>query len=365
MIREADLRELVAFDGSDSPVLSLYLNVDPRTTTTEAYRLALRNLLESATDADPADKARIERFVDLEYDRQARSIVCFSCQKKDFWRVFTLNVPVEDMVTVARRPLVRKLVDMLNIYGHLGVVAIDKQGARFYAFHLGKLEEVVGALGEDVKRHKQGGWAASRYQRHEDEAARSNLKSFVELTDRFTRQYGWQQLVLAGAHSVVSQFQEMLPDHLRKLVIGTMPLETDASLLEVREKAEELARQAYADRTRALTEELVVQASKGDMAVMGLSDTLDALQQGQVYQLIFTENYAPPDGLVKRCLHCNYLSTADVDQCPLCGGQIRPMVDPVNNIARRAIAQGAQVLVLPSGNPLEEAGASIGAFLRY
>ena len=365
MIREADLRELVEFDGSDSPVLSLYLNVDPRATTTEAYRLALRNLLESATAADPADKARIERFVDLEYDRQARGIVCFSCQKKDFWRAFTLDVPVENAISVARRPLVRKLVDLLNIYGHLGVVAVDKQGARFYSFHLGELEEVVGALGEDVKRHKQGGWAASRYQRHEDEAARSNLKSFVELTDRFTRQYDWQQLILAGARETVAQFQEMLPDHLRKLVIGTMPLEPDASLLDVREKAEELARQAYDDRTQALAKDLVVHASKGDMAVMGLEDTLEALQQSQVYQLFFTESYAPPDGVVKRCLNCNYLTTAEAETCPLCGGELRPMVDPVNNIARRAIAQGAQVLVLPPGNPLEEAGASIGAFLRY
>ncbi len=365
MIREADLRELVEFDGSDSPVLSLYLNVDPRTTTPEAYRLALRSLLESAAEADPADKARIERFVDLEYDRQARGIVCFSCQKKDFWRVFTLNVPVENAISVARRPLVRNLVDLLNIYGHLGVVAVDKQGVRFYAFHLGELEEVVGALGEDVKRHKQGGWAASRYQRHEDEAARSNLKSFVELTDRFTRQYDWQQLILAGSRSTVVQFQEMLPSHLRKLVIGAMPLEPDASLLDVREKAEELARQAYAQRTRALAEDLVVQASKGEMAVMGLDATLEALQQGQVYQLLFTEHYAPPEGVVKRCLNCNYLTTAETDHCPLCGGDVRPMADPVNNIARRAIAQGAQVLVLDADNPLEKAGASIGAFLRY
>ncbi len=365
MIREADLRELVEFDGAEDPVLSLYLDVDPRTVTTEAYKLTLRGMLESVPEANPADKARIERFIDLEYDRQARSIVCFSCQKKGFWRAFTLDVPVENAIMVSRRPLVRKLVDLLNIYGHLGVVAIDKQGARFYAFHLGALEEVVGALGEDVKRHKQGGWSASRYQRHEDEAARSNLKSFVELTDRFARQYQWQQLILAGARNTVSQFQEMLPDHLQKRVIGAMPLELDASLLEVREKAEELARQAYASRTQSLAQELVVQASKGDMAVMGLEDTLEALQQSQVYQLIFTESYSPPEGVVKRCVHCNYLTTSDTDACPLCGGTIRPMVDPVNNIARRAIAQGAQVLVLPPGNPLDEAEAHIGAFLRY
>jgi len=365
MIRETDLQELVAFDGAENPVLSLYLNVDPRTTTTETYKLTLRNLLDSVPDADPADKKRIEQFIDLEYNRQARGLVIFSCQKRDFWRVFPLDIPVKNIAMASRRPLVRELVDILNTYGHLGVVAIDKQGARFYSFHLGALEEVVGALGEDVKRHKQGGWSASRYQRHEDEAAKSNLKSFMELTDDFTRQYQWQQLILAGAHGTVSQFQNMLPPHLNKLVIGAMPLETDASLQDVRERAEALAREAYERHTKTMADELVVQASKGDMAVMGLESTLDALQQGSIYQLFFTEGYALPENEVRRCTHCNYLTTAEVDVCPLCGGEMRPMVDAINNIARRAIAQGAQVVVLPPANPLEAEGVHIGAFLRY
>ena len=365
MIHEADLQELVAFDGAENPVLSLYLNVDPRTTTPETYKLTLRNLLDSVPEADPADKARIEQFVDLEYDRKARSIVIFSCQKRDFWRAFTLDVPVKDAIMLSRRPLVRKLVDMMNAYGHLGVVAIDRQGARFYSLHMGSLEEVVGTLGETVKRHKQGGWSASRYQRHEDEAAKSNLKSFAELTDVFARQYGWRQLILAGSHNTVSQFQEMLPQRLQELVIGTIPMETDASLQEVRERAEALAEEAYEQRTQALAEELVVQANKGDRAVLGLDDTLEALQNGSVYQLFFTEDYTLPENKVRRCTRCNYLTATPHDVCPLCGGEMRPLVDAINNIARRAIAQGAQVMVLPADNPLERHQTHIGAFLRY
>ncbi len=364
MIRDADLRELVTFDGADAPVLSLYLNVDPRTTTTEAYKLALRHLLDQVTQADPQDKARIERFIDLEYDRQARGLVIFSCQAKDFWRVFPLNVPVDNAIMVSRRPLVRKLLDLMNIYGHLGVIAVDKQGVRFYSFHLGDLEEVQGALGEDVKRHKQGGWAASRYQRHEDEAARSNLKAFADMTEALMQTLGWQQLILAGAHNTVAQFQAMLPQHLQKRIIGTMPLEPDASLLDVRERAEAIARDAYQRHVQELAQDLLVQANKGN-AVMGLEDTLEAVQQGQVYQLMFTEGYTPPAGLVKRCTQCNYLTTQDTDTCPLCGGELRPMVDPINNLARRAIAQGAQVFVLPSDNPLAAENLHIGAFLRY
>lgn len=365
MIREDDLQELVTFDGAENPVLSLYLNVDPRSTTVELYRLSLRSLLAKAENADPADKARVEQFVELEYDRQARGIICFSCQKRDFWRVFTLNVPVKDAVMVSRRPLVRNLVDVMNTYGNLGVVAIDQQGARFYSFHLGALEEAVGALGEDVKRHKQGGWAASRYQRHEDETAKSNLKSFVELTEKLTRLYQWRQLILAGSNKTVNQFQNMLPHHLRQLVIGTMPLELDASLQEVRERAETLAVEAYERHVQKLMEDLIVQASKNGKAVIGLEPTLDALQSGSIYQLFFTEDYSLPENKVRRCTQCQYLTTTSTAACPLCGGEMRPMVDAVNNIARRAIVQGAQVITLPPDNPLEAHDVHIGAFLRY
>ena len=117
MIQEADLRELVEFDGQSSPVLSLYLNVDPRHRTTDKYRLALRRLFDSEPQVDPADRKRVEQYIDLEYDRQARGIACFSCVKKDFWRVFTFEVPVDDAIMIDRRPLVRRLVDCQQAQG--------------------------------------------------------------------------------------------------------------------------------------------------------------------------------------------------------------------------------------------------------
>lgn len=365
MIHEADLRELAEFDGEGNRVLSLYLDVDPRHTTSEIYKLALRNLFDSVPEVDPADQARVEQYIELEYDRQARGIVCFSCQKKDFWRVFPLDVPVENAIMVSRRPLVRRLVDLFNVYGNLGVAAIDKRGARFFAFHMGSLEEAIGALGEDVKRHKQGGWSASRFQRHEDEAAKGNLKKFVELTEKFARQYTWNKLILGGVHSTLVQFQEMLPHHLKKMIIGTMSLELDANPQEIRERAEALAKEAYEHYTQNLASELITQAKKGNQAVLGLEATLEALQSGRVYQLLFTGRLQLPENAVRRCTQCNYLSTAPDDACPLCGGEMKPLTDAVNTIARRAIAQGASVIVLPDDNPLEAADEHIGAILRY
>lgn len=264
MIHEADLRELVEFEGQEHPVLSLYLDVDPRRVSPEQYRLVLRNLFDTAAGVDPADRQRVEHFIDLEYDRQARAVACFSCQKQGFWRAYTFNVPIASAIMIDRRPLVRRLVDLLDTYGYLGVVAVDKMGARFFSFHLGTLEEAIGVVGEEVRRHKQGGRSAARYQRHEDEAALGNLREAAELTETLARQYKWRRLVLAGTDDNIAQFSELLSPPLRQLVVGATPLELNAGLQDVQARAEAVALEAHNDYIQQLTHDLLEVAARSD-----------------------------------------------------------------------------------------------------
>ncbi|MCO6451279.1 MAG: hypothetical protein J5I90_10880 [Caldilineales bacterium] len=365
MIHESDLRELVEFDGQDYGVLSLYLNVDPRQVSMDQYRLSLRNLLNGNNNVDPADRERVERYFDLEYERKSRGVVCFSCQELGFWRTYTFNVPVEDAIMVDRRPLVRRLVELFETYGNFGVVAIDKLGGRFFTFNMGVLEEASGIVGEDVKRHKQGGWAASRYQRHEDEAAMSNLRAVAELTEQYARQYEWRRLVLAGTDGNVAHFQTLLPQHIQKLIVGTTPLELTADTQEVRERAESVAFAARAQYHQQLAEDLLVAAGKGGPAVVGLGSTLDALQGGRVQQLLLTDSYEVAEDHVQRCTICNFLSVEPNGVCPVCSSATEPLPDAINTVARRAIAQQAEVIILPADNPLVERGYQVGAYLRF
>ncbi len=121
----------------------------------------MRRLLAQAAEkgAAPADIERIERFFEHEYDRQGRGVVCFACQALDFWRAYTLLVPVEDAMYVGQRPYITPLSDLWDNYGRFGVIMVDREGARAFVYHLGALEDSAGTLGEKVKRHKQGGWA--------------------------------------------------------------------------------------------------------------------------------------------------------------------------------------------------------------
>ena len=79
MISEKELQSLAAYEASDTPVVSLYLNVDPLHRTTDGYKLRLRGLLRDVDQPELADDlAAIERYFDHEYDWSGRSVAIFS-----------------------------------------------------------------------------------------------------------------------------------------------------------------------------------------------------------------------------------------------------------------------------------------------
>ena len=72
MFTQDDLRELAAIQ-TETPILSVYLNVDPMEHTTDEYKLALRQMLKQAEgSASPEDIGAVSRFFDREYDWSGR-----------------------------------------------------------------------------------------------------------------------------------------------------------------------------------------------------------------------------------------------------------------------------------------------------
>jgi len=58
-----------------------------------------------------------------------------------------------------------------------------------FIYHLGALERLCRHVGAEVRRHKQGGWAAQKLQRYEDQEAKQNLKDAAEWADGYLREH--------------------------------------------------------------------------------------------------------------------------------------------------------------------------------
>ncbi len=371
MFTDQDLNELVQFRSDGSPVLSLYLNVDPSQQSSDQYKLALRSLLkEVANGANSADVQAMERYFDFEYERQGKGLALFSCHEADFWRSYWLAVPVHNYAYVSHRPYIKPLTDVLDAYGRYGVVLVDSEGARMFLFQLGELVEASGTFGEEVRRVKHGGASgitgmrggnASRSARRGEEAVHRNMKEVAEVTESFCQSNGCYRLVLGGSEVKVSQLQDVLPKHLQDVVIGSFSMDLGAPVADVQSRSMEVIERAAAERERDLVDEMDSGWKRGTGATVGLSDTLAALQEHRVSTLLVAAGY---EASGYRCKSCRYLMLVEREECPLCGGQVVDVDDLVDTLTRRALEQGVQVEIVRGSDKLEDAG-SVGALLRY
>jgi peptide subunit release factor 1 (eRF1) len=359
---DPDIRQALEFESdTQSPILSVYLNVDPDRRTVERYKLALRNLFSKAEGASLDDVKRIQNYVEMGYNRQGRSLVMFSCAAHNFWLAKSYMVPVEDAAFVGRRANVRQLAQLMDTYARCGVIHIDQEGARLYVFTMGVLESAEGYLGEEIKLHKAGGWASSRYQRHETNVARHNLQDAAEMAEEFYRANDTRQLLLAGTEKNVARFQELLSHRLRAMVVGRFAAGANATPAEISEKAIKLAREAAKNEAMALADQVVTTVHKGGNAVAGLAQVLTAVQEGRAMQVIVLADFAQP---AYRFVDSGYILLDLGDNQELGSGRIQELPDAVESVLRRAMAQGIGVTILDQHAGLAKLG-NIAALTRY
>lgn len=368
-IDEKELRELAKFQ-SDTPTLSVYLDVDPTKRTREEYLHTMRHLLDGIKgQAAEEDIAAVRRYFEHEYDGSGRGAVVFSCAAAGFWRTYTLAVPVASGVTLARRPYLSPLAALMDTYDRYAVVLVDRQATQALLFHLGRLVEEQAFSGEEVRKLKKGRGSsggpgrrggAPISGRHEEEIALRNLREGARFAENFCRRHKPQRIILSGAEPTVAQFRDLMPKALQEQIIGTLGLGPGTSASEVSERSMEILQRAEEAREAALVETLFTAAAKGQGGVVGLDGTLSATHEGRTHILIVDRHYHAPG---YRCSHCGYLTVQELERCPFCEGTFVEIPDAAEAAVTKVIEEGGEVEVVDNHPLLEKAG--IGALLRY
>jgi len=357
---EKELQSLVEFNGVQ-PVLSLYLDTNLAHQSKDAVKLLFREHTKNLPREAAPIIGEISKYLDFEYDWQSRGLAIFA-SGKELWKVIPLPIAVRTQAVWANRPYVRVLSDVLDRFGAYAVALFDQRSLRLFAVAGGKIQAATESFGEELKRHKQGGWAAARYQRHEDNLVLHNLKQAVEVLQAFCQETGCKRLMLAGSAEVLAQVRELLPNPLRSLIIGEFTADVQASPNAVLTLSLDIAAQADLMEEQQLVEQVVTAAAKGGSGVIGLADTLSALHQGRVHQLLVEENYTA-SGYV--CGHCGYIAAEHAAKCPYCGySEISASPDVVNRAIHKALETGATVNVVRESDALTQAGG-VAALLRY
>jgi len=126
-------------------------------------------------------------------------------------------------------------------------------------------------------------------------------------------------VIVSGQDEVVSQFCTLLPQPVRRQIIDDVRLTMRNTPERILHVARQTLEQHDREEDRLDVQELLNRAGPGGGAVLGLPDTLTAVNAGVVQKLIVHQDFEQQGW---RCLDCDNLSVGTTQQCTVCSGQV-------------------------------------------
>lgn len=367
MFGQEQLQELLSLDLQGEKILSLYLDADTAQESVETIKLRVRAMIKEAQLSQEKGATAIERYLDHSYDWSTPGIAIFSSITGGFFRAYPTAISFRNRLRVGSKPYVKPLTHLLDHYAHYGVVLVDRVGARLFEYHLGELQATDGYMGEDVRKLKKGGGSSAvgmrggtGGSRREEEVAQRNLREAATATSAFFAKKPIRRLFLGGTAETVAQFRELLPKQLQSSVAGVFAIDMTANEQKVGARSLALLTEANAKRERKLVEEMISAHASGSSAVVGLDDTLQAVNEKRVQTLIVSDGYGEPGYLHEET---GYV-VANLTKSPLSAEELSDIEDVVDSAIGQTMIQGGIVEIIAENSELEAAGR-IGAILRY
>lgn len=297
---EEPLERLVAFEPVALPVISVYLNTQPDQHGRDPevipylqreFKALARTWAASSDERKSFDRdvEKIIAYAGEQIDPAANGVAIFACHgANEFFEALQFTAPVEEnTIYVYHQPHLYQLTKLDEQYPRYAAVLTDANTARIFVFGLGQTVDIEEVKGKKVHRVKVGGWSQARYQRRVGNAHQQHVKEVLERLQQVVREEKLHRVVIAGDASIVALFEEEMPQDLAEMV-ETMNLDVHASEQDVFRATLEKIQQDESAATAEKVQRLLDEARGRGLAVVGIDDTLQALANGQVDELLIS-----------------------------------------------------------------------------
>ena len=301
----ATMRRLAEVTSTEAPILSVYVDTRPqahperpaeRPQLKEASRRldAIADGLEPHTPARESvdtDRATIERFFDESDLDGVGGIAIFACAHIDLWEVVHSNAEFETAVTAGPTADLVGVARLLDDAVSAIVAVVDSNTCRLFVTRRGDLIERPGP-DEDPDEHRRtdvGGWSQARYQRHVDMQDKRFAAEAAQAIERLVERERATHVIIAGDERIVPVLEAELPERVRGLVELTPHIAIRASVDEVREEVAPILAALDEAESMAAADRAVAGHRSGGLGVAGLDATMQALEFGQVDELVLDE----------------------------------------------------------------------------
>jgi stalled ribosome rescue protein Dom34 len=367
------LERLLTFEPVPAPVISLYLDARADQHGQQNFLPFVRKQLterckscENQSDdrlSLEEDFVRIIRYLEGEVPASIQGLAIFACSAaKDWFEIGLFDVPFErNRLFVSDRPHLYPLARLIDQYRRYAVVLADTNRAQIFVFAAGRAVEHEELANVKTKHTKVGGWAQARYQRQEKNYHEQHAKEIVDILERIVRDENIEHVILAGDEAtVIPLLRAQMPKTLEEKVIDTLSLGINTPEHELLDESLTAFQRQDSLTDMEKVERLLNEYRADDLGVAGVAETLAALSNGQVEEMLIA---AKADSIqfdteevekVLKLYESDEPLPAELDQ--------RTVADEL--VRRANVLSSARVTFIEDSTRLERMGG-VGGFLRY
>jgi hypothetical protein len=322
------------------PIMTAYLDVNPsyprNQNTPRGYIVWLKSAGQTLGRELPQDSqkelrlqlSRVERYLKTATPR-SHSLVIFAGPK--VWEVIALQVEVIEELHWGK-PSLHQMAWILDEHRPRGAVVIDGTGARFFRFWLGMVEEspqyafsfdvsswrkpyLVGPSTPGVS--KQHGIQRDRVSARAGAQRQQFLKKASHRIAEWAKDANTSPIVLVGSVKEIDFITNNLPAELRTQIVP-FPKALPQILPNQLSKRLKPILNRWEREYEAQVVEEVVAGQRSGQTVIGLRDTLDRLQKGQLRELVIARGLK---GSAQQCSSCGWIQHSSDKTCTICGSK--------------------------------------------
>ena len=367
------LNRLLSFEPTPAPVISLYLdarvNENGQRTFMPFVRKQLNERVKSydvqseERQSFEEDFVRIMRYLEHEVQNSVQGLAVFACSAANDWfEVGDFEAPFErNRVFISDRPHVYPLARLIDKYRRYAVVLADTNRAQIFVFAAGRAVERQDVQNVKTKHTKVGGWSQARYQRHEQNYHLQHAKEVVEMLEKVVRDENIEHVILAGDEAtVIPLLREQMPKTIEEKVIDALSLAIDTPEHELLEESLTAFQRHDSLTDMEKVQRLLNEYRADDLGVAGAAETLAALSNGQVEEMLIAakaESIQYDEEEVKKVLELYRGEEPLPDELDQ-----RTVADEL--VKRANTLSSATVTFVEDSTRLEMLGG-VGGFLRY
>jgi len=364
------LDQLAALESGPYPVVSLYLDMRADNHGRDSFEPFLRKELGERFRAFHAegperesldqDAEKIRAYVN-EVDPSVNGLAIFSCSGADLFEAVLLPAPIDEhRLFIADQPHLYPLARILEGCPRFAVLLADTNFARLFVVAGNAVQQTEHVEGVRTRRHKMGGWAQARYQRHIENFHLHHAKEAAETLARVVREESIDSIIIAGNDVIVPLLKEHIPKDVSSRIVDVLKLGAHAPEHDILNATVAAMRVRDAETDRERVEALLGAYRANGLGCVGVEETRLALERGQVDELVIAtvpEVLDTDAGLTGR-------DTTEAGQPSAGAPEGTPEERVANELVVSARQTSAKIRFIEDAALLAAVGG-VGAFLRF